>query len=58
MDFSVSSAKGIKSIIEFENEKNKRVENIKKIKRKKILEIIPSSEIVSIKKLNDKIKKD
>ncbi len=52
--FSVSSAKGIKSIIEFENEKEQmEIENIKKNKIiKKILEIIPSSEIVSVKKLN------
>ena len=52
--FSLSSKKGKKSINEYDKEKN--IEVIKEIKKneiiKKILEIIPSSEIVSIKKLN------
>jgi DNA polymerase-3 subunit gamma/tau len=54
--FSLSSKKGIKSIVEYDEEKNAEV--IEKIKKneiiKKILEIIPSSEIVSIRKLNQK----
>ena len=52
--FSLSSKKGKKSINEYDKEKN--IEVIKEIKKneiiKKILEIIPSSEIVSVKKLN------
>ena len=52
--FSLSSKKGIKSIVEYDEEKNAKViEEIKKNEIiKKILEIIPSSEIVSIRKLN------
>ena len=52
--FSLSSKKGIKSIVEYDEEKNAEVlEEIKKNEIiKKILEIIPSSEIVSIRKLN------
>ena len=52
--FSLSSKKGIKSIVEYDEEKNAEViEAIKKNEIiKKILEIIPSSEIVSIRKLN------
>ena len=52
--FSLSSKKGIKSIVEYDEEKNAEViEAIKKNEIiKKILEIIPSSEIVSVKKLN------
>ena len=54
--FSLSSKKGIKSIVEYDEEKNAEViEEIKKNEIiKKILEIIPSSEIVSIRKLNQK----
>ena len=54
--FSLSSQKGIKSIVEYDEEKNAEViEAIKKNEIiKKILEIIPSSEIVSIRKLNQK----
>ena len=54
--FSLSSKKGIKSIVEYDEEKNAEViEAIKKNEIiKKILEIIPSSEIVSIRKLNQK----
>ena len=54
--FSLSSQKGIKSIVEYDEEKNAEViEEIKKNEIiKKILEIIPSSEIVSIRKLNQK----
>ena len=54
--FSLSSKKGIKSIVEYDQEKNAEViEEIKKNEIiKKILEIIPSSEIVSIRKLNQK----
>ena len=54
--FSLSSKKGIKSIVEYDEEKNaEAIEEIKKNKIiKKILEIIPSSEIVSIRKLNQK----
>ena len=52
--FSLSSKKGKKSISEYDKEKD--IEVIKEIKKneiiKKILEIIPSSEIVSVKKLN------
>ena len=52
--FSLSSKKGKKSISEYD--KDKDIEVIKEIKKneiiKKILEIIPSSEIVSVKKLN------
>ena len=52
--FSLSSKKGKKSISEYDKEKD--IEVIKEIKNnkiiKKILEIIPSSEIVSVKKLN------
>ena len=52
--FSLSSKKGIKSINEYDREKN--IEVIEEIKKneiiKKILEIIPSSEIVSVRKLN------
>ena len=52
--FSLSSKKGFKSIVEYDEEKNAEViEEIKKNEIiKKILEIIPSSEIVSIRKLN------
>jgi DNA polymerase-3 subunit gamma/tau len=52
--FSLSSKKGIKSIVEYDEEKNaEAIEEIKKNEIiKKILEIIPSSEIVSIRKLN------
>ena len=54
--FSLSSKKGKKSISEYDKEKD--IEVIKEIKKneiiKKILEIIPSSEIVSVKKLNKK----
>ena len=54
--FSLSSKKGKKSISEYDKEKD--IEVIKEIKKneiiKKILEIIPSSEIVSVKKLNQK----
>jgi len=54
--FSLSSKKGIKSIVEYDKEKN--LEAIEEIKKneiiKKILEIIPSSEIVSVRKLNQK----
>ena len=54
--FSLSSKKGIKSIVEYDEEKNaEAIEEIKKNEIiKKILEIIPSSEIVSIRKLNQK----
>ena len=54
--FSLSSKKGVKSIVEYDEEKNaEAIEEIKKNKIiKKILEIIPSSEIVSIRKLNQK----
>ncbi len=52
--FSLSSKKGKKSISEYDKEKD--IEVIEEIKKneiiKKILEIIPSSEIVSVKKLN------
>ncbi|MEL0124215.1 MAG: DNA polymerase III subunit gamma/tau [Alphaproteobacteria bacterium] len=52
--FSLSSKKGKKSISEYDKEKD--IEVINEIKKneiiKKILEIIPSSEIVSVKKLN------
>ena len=52
--FSLSSKKGVKSVVEYDEEKNAEViEEIKKNEIiKKILEIIPSSEIVSIRKLN------
>jgi len=54
--FSLSSKKGIKSIVEYDKEKNiKVIEGIKENEIiKKILEIIPSSEIVSVRKLNKK----
>ena len=52
--FSLSNKKGVKSVVEYDEEKNAEViEEIKKNEIiKKILEIIPSSEIVSIRKLN------
>ncbi len=54
--FSLSSKTGIKSVAEYNKEiKRQEIEEIKKNKIiKKILEIIPSSEIVSINKLNKK----
>ena len=54
--FSLSNKKGVKSVVEYDEEKNAEViEEIKKNEIiKKILEIIPSSEIVSIRKLNQK----
>ena len=52
--FSLSNKIGVKSVVEYDEEKNAEViEEIKKNEIiKKILEIIPSSEIVSIRKLN------
>ena len=46
----ISNKKGMKSIAEYQNEKNQKlIENVKKEKiLKKILEIIPSSEVTSI----------
>ena len=53
--FSLSNKNGVKSISEYEDGKTKKqIESLKKNKIiKKILEIIPSSEIVSIKKINN-----
>ena len=47
---SISTKKGMKSIAEYQNEKNQEIiENVRKDKiLKKILEIIPSSEVTSI----------
>ncbi len=47
---SISNKKGMKSIAEYQNEKNQEIiENVRKDKiLKKILEIIPSSEVTSI----------
>ncbi len=54
--FSISNKQGFKSIAEYENEKNnQKIELIKKDKLiKKILEIIPSSEVISINKVKSK----
>jgi len=51
---SISNKTGLKSLQEVEDEKkNKIIEKIKNEKLiKKILEIIPSSEVVSVKPLN------
>jgi len=53
---SISNKRGLKSLVEYEVELQKQeIESLKKDGLiKKILEIIPSSEVISIKKLNKK----